>query len=402
MTLETLIPLYGGYSLAKGERVVFVRGAIPGEVVEAEVVEKKRDYSIADATEILKSSQDRVEPRCEVFGLCGGCHYQYIRYERQVRMKEEIVLDCLRRIGKIDIQLDAALYDNPWGYRRRAQFKVDSRGRVGFYRPLSHNVVEFSRCMLLCSEINYIMNEIKSLELPEGVKELHVISGDTSVIDVRGRVVPEDFLTKLFNIKGVSGIYINGQHLMGEARIGLLLNDMFYFVSSGAFFQSNWELNCRLVKFVTEFVKNIAPERVLDLYAGGGNFTLPLSGVSGEVVAAEEASISYQDALFNIEYNGVDNVRFKNRKVESLLVKKQINLVVVDPPRIGMSKEAIKKIIELMPQWIIYISCNPSTLARDLGRLTDVYTVESVRVVDMFAQTFHIESISILRRKKEA
>lgn len=402
MTLETLIPLYGGYSLAKGDRVVFVRGAIPGEVVEAEVVEKKRDYSIADATGVLRSSEDRVEPECEVFGLCGGCHYQYIRYERQVRIKEEIVLDCLRRIGRLDIRLDAPIYDDPRGYRRRAQFKVDDRGRVGFYRPLSHRVVEFSRCMLLCSEINHILNEIKSLELPRGIREVHVISGDTSVIDIRGREVPEDFLTGLMDIKGVSGIYVNGRHLTGEQRIGLLLNDLFYFVSSGAFFQSNWRLNCRLVSMVKEFVRNVSPERVLDLYAGGGNFSLPLSGVAKEVIATEEATASYQDALFNIEYNGVDNVRFKNRKVESLLVKKRIDLVITDPPRVGMSKDAIRKIVELEPEWIIYISCNPSTLARDLNRLSEAYSVESVRVVDMFAHTFHIESISILKRKKEA
>ncbi len=401
MTLETLIPLYGGYSLAKGDKAVFVRGAIPGEVVEAEVVEKKRDYSIADAIEILKSSEDRIEPECEVFGVCGGCHYQYIKYERQVRIKEEIVLDCLKRIGKIDIQLDAPLYDKHRGYRRRAQFKVDNKGALGFYRPLSHNVVEFSRCLLLCNEINEIMNEIKSCGLPEGVREIHVISGDTSVIDVRGRDVSAEFLAGLQNIKGVSGVYVNGKHLNGEQRVGLLLNDIFYFVSSGSFFQSNWRLNCKLVKIITDFIKNISPEVVLDLYAGGGNFALPVSGVVKEVIAAEESASSYQDALFNIEYNGIDNVKFRNKTVESLLVKKKVDVVITDPPRLGMSKEAIKKIIELMPQWIIYISCNPSTLARDLNRLSEVYSVESVRLVDMFAQTYHIEVLSVLKRKKE-
>ena len=401
VTLETLIPLYGGYSLAKGDRVVFVRGAIPGEVVEAEVVEKKRDYSIADATRILESSEDRVEPLCEVFGVCGGCHYQYINYERQVRIKEEIVLDCLRRIGKMEISLDAPLYDNPWGYRRRAQFKVDREGRLGFYRPLSHRVVEFSRCPLLCNEINEVMAALKSIGLPQGVREVHVISGDTAVLDLRGRELPEEYLSELLQIKGVSGIYLNGKHQRGEERIGLLLNDMFYFVSSGSFFQSNWRLNCRLVGLVRDFINNISPERVLDLYAGGGNFSLPLSRVATEVIASEESASSYRDALFNIEYNGVENVRFKNKRVESLLVKKRVDVVVTDPPRVGMTKEALEKVLQLMPEWILYISCNPSTLSRDLNRLSEAYSVESVRVVDMFAQTFHIETLSVLKRKKE-
>ncbi|RMG70083.1 MAG: class I SAM-dependent RNA methyltransferase [Nitrospirae bacterium] len=401
MTLETLIPLYGGYSLAKGDGTVFVRGAIPGEVVQAEIVEKKRDYSIADAVEILQRSEDRTSPECPVFGLCGGCHYQYISYPRQVRIKEEILLDCLKRIGKLDLQLDAPLLGNPWYYRRRAQFKVSPQGRIGFYKPLSHQVVEFERCLLLQSEINDLIGQVRSMGIPQGVREIHVISGDTLAVDVRGRAVDRAFLRELLQIRNVSGVYLNGTVVEGEQRVCLMLRDIFYFVSCGSFFQSNWTLNNRLVQMVCDVVENLSPERVLDLYAGGGNFSLAVSGLVKEVVAAEENPSSFEDALFNIRYNEIENVKFKNRKVESLLVKKRVDMVIADPPRTGMTKEALKKTIELLPEWIIYISCNPSTLARDLNRLSSHYQVESVRLVDMFPQTYHIEAVSLLRKRGE-
>ncbi len=400
MTLEALIPLYGGYSLARAEGTVFVRGAIPGEVVEAEIIEKKKDYSIAEVQKIIRSSEDRVQPQCEVFGVCGGCQYQYIQYQRQIRIKEEVLLDCLRRIGKIEIHLDAPLYDSPWFYRRRAQFKVDRDGRIGFYRPMSHKVVEFSNCMLLCNELNHLLAELKSVKMPDGIKEIHAFSGDMILLDIKGQEVQETQLRPFLNLSNVAGVCLNGRSVFGDPRICLMLNYIFYFVSAGAFFQSNWRLNQRLVEFVLDYIKNISPERVLDLYAGGGNFSLPLAQVVKEVIAAEENPVSFQDALYNIEYNGIENVRFKNKRVESLVVKKAIDVVITDPPRVGMTKEALKKLIELSPHWIIYISCNPSTLARDLGRLSEHYQIESIRLVDMFAQTYHIESVSILRRKE--
>ncbi|NOX21074.1 MAG: class I SAM-dependent RNA methyltransferase [Nitrospirae bacterium] len=400
MTLETLIPLYGGFSLARAEGTIFVRGAIPGEVVEADIVEKKKDYSIAEVQKIIRSSEDRVQPDCDVFGVCGGCQYQYIRYQKQIKIKEDILLDCLRRIGKIEIHLDASLYDRPWFYRKRAQFKVDREGRVGFYRPMSHRVVEFSSCKLLCNELNNLLLKLKSVALPDGIREIHAFSGDTVILDIKGHDIQESQLEPFMKLSNVGGVCLNGKPVSGDSRICLMLDDIFYFVSAGAFFQSNWRLNQRLVKFVQDYIKNISPERVLDLYAGGGNFSLPLSKVVAEVIAAEENPVSFQDALYNIEFNDIKNVRFKNKRVESLVVKKAIDVVITDPPRVGMTKDALRKLLDLSPQWIIYVSCNPSTLARDLGRLSEHYQIESVRLVDMFAQTYHIESVSILKRRE--
>lgn len=400
MRLEATDPLYGGYTLSRGDGVVFLRGALPGEVVEAEIVEKKRDYSVANVVEVLEPSPDRVIPPCPVFGLCGGCHYQYIAPNVQLRMKEAITSDTLRRIGKTEVMLDSSVPSEPWHYRRRVQLKVSRDGRVGFYRPLSHDVVEFDECLLLIDELNRVIREIKSHRLPKGVKEVFLQAGNTVYTAFRedGRSIKET----VYRFSSPDGGVISAEEPGENRQISLDMDGYKYLISPGVFFQSNWELNKRLLSVLRGFVLSISPETVVDLYAGAGNFSIPIAADVREVIAIEENLSAFNDGKDNLNVNGIRNVRFINRRVESYSIRSPVDLLIIDPPRQGLLKETVKGITEGLPQWIVYISCNPSTFARDILRLKNHYAVESLRVVDMFPQTYHIEVFGILKRVGEA
>ncbi len=398
MRLEALIPLYGGYTLSRDDGVIFIRGALPGEVVEAEVVEKKRDYSVASVTEVLEPSPDRIVPACPVFGICGGCHYQYIAHHRQVSMKEEIVIDCIERIGKTERHLDPSLVSSPWHYRKRVQFKVSADGRIGFYRTLSHDVVEFEECHLLSPEINTFLKHIKSVGIPSGVKEIHLQSGDILLAVVKGDTFDAGIVAERLRDAGVSGISFKNGNQEGAEHICLDLNGYHYLVSPGAFFQVNWGLNKRLLLLISSFVSSIRPGKVVDLYCGAGNFSIPLSPFAGEIVGVEENPVSFRDGKENTELNRVGNIRLVNRRVEDFDIGKGTDLIILDPPRAGLTKRVLRGIAEASPSWLVYISCNPSTFARDIGRIKEHYVLDSVRVVDMFPQTYHIEVLGILKK----
>ncbi len=401
MTFEAKVPLYGGYTLSRAEGVVFLQGTIPGEIVEAEVIQKRKDYSVAIVTNVLEPSPDRVEPLCSVYGICGGCHYQHISYQRQLKIKEEVLLDCLRRIGKIEVSLDAPLYDRPFHYRKRVQLKVSKDGKIGFYRPLSHEVVEFKECLLLEPELNYTIKKLKEIGVPKGIREIYLSSGDIIIASIRGDDFKIEDVIGCLREAGIGGLSINGQLLYGEKRTCLYLNEYLYFVSPETFFQSNWSLNRSLTSMITKFVLSIKPSRIVDFYAGAGNFSIPAAGYVKDVLAVEENPLSCEDGIFNCEANSIKNIRFYNKKTEDFREAKKTDLLIVDPPRVGISKKTLEKIKNLAPSWIVYLSCNPSTFARDLNRLQELYQIESIRLVDMFCQTYHIEALGILKRKEE-
>lgn len=398
--LEASLPLYGGYVLSRADGVIFLKGAIPGEKVEAEITEKKRDYSLALVREVHEPSPHRVEPRCPAFGLCGGCHYQHVSYAGQLQMKESVLRDLLKRIGKIETPLDATLESSPWHYRKRVRFKVSKSGRLGFYRPLSHDVVEVDHCYLIDMSLNLILERLNGTRLPDGVNELLLQSGDLVVARVYGENYDQKEVEITLSSSGIAGVIFDREG-GAEVRSCFDLNGMYYCVTPGAFFQSNWELNRRVVSIIVNDIKNIAPGRVVDFYAGGGNFSIPISGVTGEVVAVEQSELSHLDAIYNMELNGIDNVKYIQAPVEKARLREGVDTVILDPPRTGISKPLLEKIRKIVPQWIYYVSCNPSTLARDLGRLSDMYEIESIRLIDMFPQTYHIESLVRLRRKEE-
>ena len=394
--LKSLMPAYGGYSIARDEKVVLIRGAIPGEVVEAEIEEKRRDYSTARVIGVVEPSEYRTEPKCPVFGICGGCQLQFMTYEKQLMIKDEILRDSLTRLGAIDTVPGPALSAAQWNYRHRAQFKVARNGEIGFFREASRDVVTFEECPLLTGEINCMLRKIKEKDIAGGLTEIHIAAGGTPVALLKGR----DYDSSLFDSfteAGLSGIAYNDAISYGGAFTSFDLNGLKYTVSPWSFFQAHWSLNRTVVEHVLSQVMPLEGKSVLDLYAGAGNFSIPSAVHAAEVVAVEENPYAVEDGIRNVKLNGLKNCKVVRSSAEKFRIQKKFDLIILDPPRPGLTSEVGKKVLESPSDMIVYISCNPSTLARDLKKLKEKYDLLSVRQIDFFPNTFHIEAVAFLR-----
>jgi 23S rRNA (uracil1939-C5)-methyltransferase len=392
--------VYGGYVISRAEGVVFIKGALPGEVVEVSLKEKKRDYSVAEVTDIIEPSSDRVEPPCPYFGECGGCQLQFAAYDKQAAMKAGVLMDCLNRIGKIDIELQPSLIGKDFKYRHRAQFKVSKDGEIGFYREGTREVVPIKSCPLMVDEINGVLEKLRSADLT-GIKEIHVTSGDSLVALLKG-VEYDDALSEKFIEMGFEGVAFDDGTYRGKGHASFDVMGLVYTVSPWSFFQSNWSLNSEVVRIIKDALEPLEKKRVLDLYAGAGNFSLPLAREGAEVVAVEDNPHAIKDGQRNVSYNKVRRYKFVKGRAEDARVKGDFDIALLDPPRPGLTNEAMKRVMELAPERIAYVSCNPSTFARDLGKLSGLYTIDSVRMIDLFPNTYHVESLAFLTKGQGA
>ncbi|MCK5505490.1 MAG: class I SAM-dependent RNA methyltransferase [Thermodesulfovibrionia bacterium] len=410
MILKAEIPAYGGFSIGRHKgKAVLIRGAVvPGETVEVTIEEGKKDYYSASVRRIIEPSPYRIRPACNFFGSCGGCHLQFITYEKQVQLKEEILRDCLKRIAKIDADVSVpVLSDYPWNYRYRGQFKI-SQGKIGFYRERTRAVIEVDYCPLMGEEINRYIK--KAGNLLRGLKagEIHISSGDCTLAFLKlpahtqsGTDIGK--LASMFLDSGFSGLFVQAEDerlfQYGKPYITLDLENIQYTVSPMSFFQCNWRLNQAVVRFIKDSLKPLGGKKILDLYAGAGNFSLPLA-VGAEIRAVEENLSAVEDGRRNVELNGMRNCRFIHSSAEDFRIEEDFQVVVLNPPRPGLTNRVIRQVFTGMPEKIVYLSCDPATFSRDLKKLIKRYDIESIQLVDFFPQTFHIETLAFLKIKK--
>lgn len=417
MTVRAESPVYGGFVLGRNGKVIFIKGAIPGELVEINITESRKDYTIGEVTRVIEASEFRRRPPCPYFGDCGGCQLQYIQYERQVTLKEEILRESLHRIGGIQIDEISSLTDNEFFYRHRVQFKVSQDGKIGFFKEGTREVVAIDRCLVCMEPINDLIARLKGIDL-RGVKEIHVISGDSLSILIKGDrapqkvfdllgtpVIKEDTVQAILD-SGVSGIAFENGDSIGKDYITLEYEGLRYTVTPWGFFQGHWALNKKVVNLIIEKLSPLEDKKVIDLYSGAGNFSLPIAKRASEVISIEENHYAIEDGKRNAMINGIKNCLFikapvedvfKNRKKWKVIEGRRYDIVILDPPRPGLSLELCKGLLDLNSERIVYVSCNPSTLARDIKRLKEKYEIESVIMVDFFPNTYHIEAIAFLR-----
>ena len=388
-------PVYGGYSLARAEGigVLFVRGALPGEEVRVRIGERKRDYAFAEAVEILSPSPHRVQPPCEVFGECGGCQLQHAAYPYQLSMKRDVLREAFRRIGGMDVAPEAAPAGEPFGYRYRGQFKAGG-GRIGFYAERSRRLVPVFRCPLMVDAINAALPALRDIGGIAPLEEIHLASDGARVAAWLPGV---RFDPRIADRAGeaLQGIVFEDR-AWGEGTVTLLLDGLPYSVSPRSFFQANWRMNLALVGRLASFLGEALGGRILDLYAGAGNFALPLALRCGEVVAVEGEPRAFADLRRNARENGLENVLAVKARVESYRPGGRFDAVVLDPPRSGLSPKALSLVREIAAGRVLYVSCNPPTLARDVRALSDRYDLAALTMHDFFPNTHHVEALAVL------
>ena len=429
LTIEKLV--YGGDGLARTapgpdgrSMAVFVPFVLPGERVEAEVRPGKAGFARAIVSHLTEASPERIEARCPYFQQCGGCHYQHIPYERQLELKAQILRETLQRVGKIELKDEIRLHPSPpWNYRNRTRLQVRTAPEfaVGYYRFGSREFLAVRECPISSPLINRViarLTELGGLECPPAVEELELLvdADDEQMLawafcrsDADKKDLlrwAESFSQELPYLSGVS-FFTSRQRSEDEAPSDIKLRAQSgakfihyrtapgeYRVSAGAFFQVNRFLVDELVSVVTG---NAQGDLALDLYAGGGLFSVPLAKNFHHIFSVEPSQTSLSDLGQNVPAS----VKVVGTRTEEYLgsrpLRKRPDLVVLDPPRSGVGKVVTRSLVELGAQRVRYVSCDPATLARDLGPLVAAgYRIEEAHLFDLFPQTFHIESVMLL------
>jgi 23S rRNA (uracil1939-C5)-methyltransferase len=374
---------YEGHAIArKGEEVVFVEYGLPGEEVEVELFKRQGGVAFGRVVEVLDASPDRIEPRCPYFGLCGGCHWQHITYERQLTLKQHVVKEQLRRIGKFESQpvRETVPADDPWHYRNHVRLSAGRHGDIGFVRRGSHRFLPIEHCLIAEPAINEVIAKLQGKAA--GLHQVEVRTG----VNTGDLMLVQDMREQEASMPAPSKTYTDA--LAGQS----------FQISAPSFFQSNTRQAEKLVGIVRERLDLQPDELLLDAYAGVGTFAAIFAPDVREVIGIEESPAAVADARVNLA--GLPNVRYLQGKVEDVLPGLGVNpdAVILDPSRVGCHPEVIAAILRMAPPRLVYVSCDPATLARDLRLLVDGgYDLLDVTPLDMFPQTYHIESVSTLR-----
>ena len=438
---------YGGRGIGKYNGVVvFVPRTVPGDTVSARVVKRKANYISAELVEVLESSPLRIKPKCDLFGICGGCSWQNIPYEDQLVFKEEIARTTLEHIGR---QQDFTLHPiiaspKKWRYRNKADytFGLDEKGEavLGFHKPGSYfEILDVGSCHLQPSEFDVLVNEMRQFTRENNLEPYNPKTHEGNLrhftlryaegngAESTGSVLAilltveedlpgtEDLVERLRKkCPGLKG-FIHGLN-RGKSDVARMEQRLFQWgddflidtlgelkvrVSAPSFFQTNTRAAELLYEQTRGFLSLSGKEILIDAYCGTGTIGLYCAGEAGRVYGIEVLREAVWDARFNADMNRIDNCIFlcgEFRKSVPLLMDRLpcgFQRVVVDPPRSGLDKKSLRKIIELQAPVMVYVSCNPSTLARDAKLMCDAgYHITDLQPVDMFPHTFHIELVA--------
>ncbi|TWI54427.1 23S rRNA (uracil(1939)-C(5))-methyltransferase RlmD [Halalkalibacter nanhaiisediminis] len=425
-------------------QVVFVHGALPNEEIVAEVIKVNPRFAEAIVKKIRKKSPERVTPPCPIYDKCGGCQLQHMNYVATLREKRDIVKQAFERhstlnVEKLDIKETIGM-DDPWYYRNKSQLQVAKRGNeviAGLYAMNSHKLIDLTECMVqhkTTNKVTQVMKQIltdlnvsiynerkhqgdirtivtrvgfatKEVQVVLVTKDKNLPRKEAIVAEIKRRL-PE--VTSLIqNINGQKTSIIFGKetiHLDGEEVIEEKLGDISFALSARAFFQLNPQQAEKLYNLAKKAAQLTGTEKVVDAYCGVGTIGLWLADQAGEVRGMDVIEESIEDARANAKKHGYSNMIYEVGKAETWLprwVKEgwKPDVVVVDPPRTGCDEQLLQTIINVKPKRVVYVSCNPSTLAKDVERLRKKgYVVKSVQPVDMFPWTAQVESVTLLER----
>lgn len=400
---EVLSLAFGGWGvIKKGKDIFFISGALPGEIVEFSIESKRKGVNFGKATKIINVSKYRVEPKCKYFLNCGGCHFQNLVYEIQLKEKEKILKETLKKIGKIEANFEKPIFSDEYEYRTKVQFEIDEEGKVCFHKANSNKLIEIDSCPVLSRPLELFLKRIKknNLNLMEAKNlTLYLSKSIIGRIELKDK---DNFGKYWKGLKKISlkGLWIKPKEGRGKYLIKREFDGYFLNHSPFSFMQINEKVNKLLVEDILNLLKNFGDLKILDGYAGVGNFSIPLSLKFKKVIALEPSSSNFYLLRRNKEENEIENLEVFKSNFEEFQIGEKIDLLILDPPREGLKIRAVEKIFKLNPEFIIYISCDPSTLARDLGLLSKDYFKEFIKLIDMFPQTYHIEAMAFLKKNK--
>ena len=394
MKIEKMDHLGRGIGFDNG-KVVFVSKTMPGDEINIQEVKEHKKYNEVLKYEFLNKASNHCEEFCPYYQKCGGCHIQNMSYEDGLKYKKERVQNILSKVGIVnDIEVIENKYDK--NYRNKIELKIID-GKIGFYENKSHKIIEIEKCMITKKCVNDFIFVLKNMEIKNGDITLRCNYNDELLIWIKtdDPVIIDESVLPIYK---VVGIIKNDKRLYGEEHFLDKIENMFFEVSYNSFFQVNSYINERLFELIKE---NVEGDTVLDLYSGVGTLSLMASRKAKKVYAIEVIPNAVINAIKNARINNVKNAEFILGNVEDKIkfIEDKIDTIIVDPPRSGLDRETINKILELKPEKLIYISCETQKLTEDLKYLLNDYEVTKLYILDMFSYTYHIETMVVLQKR---
>lgn len=380
-------------------KICFVEDTLPGEEVKVKITLEKKKYMLGKVKDFYSVSSDRVDDVCPYKDKCGGCDLSHLSYKMENEYKCLKVKEILKKYADVDeVLVEDVSFGEEYNYRNKITLHGD-HNIIGYYKKNSNDIVPINKCLLVDEKINHIINVINMMSSDNEYKDIIIrVSNDSEevLISITGKVKGYEVLEDLCD-----SLIINDEVIKGERCIMSFIGEKKFIISDKGFFQVNKTLTERLYNEVLNIVKEVKPKKVLDLYCGCGTIGIYISDYVDEVVGVEVFKESIENAKKNKKLNNCHNIRFICDKVENVIdnIKDNTDLVIVDPPRGGLDKTSIDVLLSMNVNNLVYVSCDPVTLARDIKLLKEKYDVVSVKPFNMFSKTYHVECVCLLKAK---
>ncbi len=377
-------------------KIVFISNALEDEVVDATTTYSNKKFDEAKVNEIIEVSRMRIKPICPYFDICGGCNLLHMNYDDQLKFKYNKVKDIIFKYLKENIKVNDVIYSNQFNYRNKASFEV--KEKLCYKMRKSTNLVDINYCYLLDKNINDIVHVLNNLNL-KNINNITIRTGEEDIMVIISGNPTQEIIDALK--EKARSIYVNDKLVYGRSNIVSKIGNYEFFVSDKSFFQVNKYNVKKLYDKVLEYAELTGNENILDLYCGTGTIGIYLSKYAKSVIGIEVNEQAIFDANVNKNKNNIENISFICDTTSNInnIVNNDFDVIIVDPPRSGLDKNTINFLINSKAKRIVYVSCDIMTLVRDLNILKQDYDIREITPVDMFPNTYHVETVCILERK---
>lgn len=369
---------------------IYIKNAVLKDKLEVKITRVNKKYLQGEIVKIVKESEDRVKPLCPYFTKCGGCTFWNVNITKENEIKENYI----KRLFP-NVKVNTIIANNEINYRNKVTFHIHN-GKLGYYQKNSNNLVIIDECLILNKEINKIKKYLETLDLTKVTEIMIRYSNnyDELLINFKGQLKDYDHLKKIKNIKS---IYINNDLVYGNPTIKEKINNLEFLIGPNSFFQINTNMIANLYNSIKNFIT--PSSSLLDLYCGTGTIGIYLNEYFEHILGIDIVKENIENAFLNKEINKIDNISFQHKDASSI-ENTYFDVVIVDPPRAGLGEKTKEHLLNINSKIIIYVSCNPNTLKKDIEKLKEKYQLVEITPVNMFPKTEHIECVSVLHRKK--
>ena len=378
-------------------KICFIPNSLPREVVDIDIITNKKKFMIGSVNDYIELSSDRVNNLCPFYNKCGGCSTMHMKYDLENKFKYDKVCELVEKFTNLDRSIvKECVYDKEYNYRNKIVLHCNNK-ELGLYEEDSHKLIPIDECFLVNNKINRIISYLKQFVKNNTVSEIMIRVGNITnevMVSINGEV--NDFFHLL---EIVDVLVINEKTVSKKSEITSIIGNKKFLVSDNAFFQVNGVLTKKLYDEVYSAIKSNDCKNVLDLYCGTGTIGIYISELVDKVLGIEAVRDAVNDANYNKKINRCENISFISGRVEDILsgVDTKFDTIIVDPPRSGLDNTVIGDIYKIRPKTLIYVSCEPSTLMRDLKLLNKIYDVEYIKPFNMFPKTYHVECVCLLK-----